>query len=365
MELAITGLGMMTSLGGVVAGSAAQKAGLSRPVEIDFFEVCGDEGIGSANLIGHRVTPSSEGFFQIGLWVRMAFEAMGELLRYGAVADPGSAAFWQRTAIFAALPVMEFDRFYWPEDQVIDGLREHFLGSVTSLLDLPISKDQLFVFPNGRCATARALVAARAQIERGRFDRAIVVGADSWVDPQSLAWLAEHDRLKHCDNPAGLVPSEAAACFLLETEPARRRRGATAEAVVEAVSVIDAPGAKQFDAAATGSRVAKAIQLALGAAGETSPFAGDIYFDLNGETWNATAWGHAQPLLLRHIDFARTRLLLPCAELGDTGAASAAVAVCLGTRAFVRGWARGPRALVCSISESGDASVLVLAAPRS
>jgi 3-oxoacyl-[acyl-carrier-protein] synthase-1 len=57
-------------------------------------------------------------------------------------------------------------------------------------------------------------------------------------------------------------------------------------------------------------------------------------------------------------------LSLPATELGDTGAASGAIAIGLAVRAFLRGYARGPRALVWSRSERGQtAAARVEAAP--
>jgi 3-oxoacyl-[acyl-carrier-protein] synthase I len=359
MDLAISGLGMATSLGGVVRGSAAQRAGLTRPTTLDSFYVADDEEY--VPVTARRALSGSEPSSGIDLWLRMALEATGDLLRYSPVPDPSDARFWRRTAVIVAAPVMEADRFGRGDD-VGERLRAAFLDRLVEALALSVPVDQRFVLPYGQSAVARALAMARAQIEGLRCDRALIVAVDSWVDPPSMFWLGSQDRLRRTGRPDGLSPSEAAASILVECANACVKRGGRVDALVEAEIFVGDPRREGATAAATGHHLAMAIRRALGAP-EASNFVGDVYADLNGEAHRATAWACAEARLQRRIDFARSRLVLPCSELGDMGAAGAAVSMCLGVRSFARGYAVGPRVLICSISEHGDSSAILVATP--
>lgn len=344
-----------------MAGSAAQRAGLSRPVELGSFYLAEDQVL--YPLGGHRAA-GAEVLSQFARWGAMALAATRELCAYGALPDHEDAAFWRRTAVLGAVPVLESERFVLFSDDVTGIVHREFLGPLVRALEASTPPELLATFPNGQTAFARALVVARDKLRSGRADRALIVAADSLVHRQSLEWLAINRRLKTSEEPTGLSPSEASACVLVERDAACARRSGRAEAIVAAESVVEARPALSIDAAMTSGRaLAQAVQNALGLAGEQERFAGDLYVDINGEAWNSMAWGYAQSFLTKQIDFTRSRIVLPCAELGDTGAASAALAVCLGTRAFVRGHARGQGSLVCSLSIHGDASAMVLRRP--
>jgi 3-oxoacyl-[acyl-carrier-protein] synthase-1 len=361
MKLTISSLGMKTSLGGVVGGAAAQRAALSRPSLLDTFYV--PSGDTHEPLVVHRALPDGDFSSGIDSWLQLALEATRDLLGHGNLPDPGDERFWRRTAVMAAVPLLEVDRFAWARDEPDETLRRALLGRLVESLALPVSGDQLFVFPNGPSAVARALAAARSQIESRRFDRTLIVAIDSWIDTQSLFWLASRDRLRTGDNPDGLSPSEAAASLLVEGADACSKRGGDVAAILQTEVISGSAHSERVDAATAGRHLARVIRQALDAVEPSPAFAGDIYLDLNGERYRGTAWGHAQVHLKPRLDFAGSRVVLPCSELGDTGAASAAIAICLGARSFARSYARGPRALVCSIAERGDASAIVIAAP--
>ena len=54
----------------------------------------------------------------------------------------------------------------------------------------------------------------------------------------------------------------------------------------------------------------------------------------------------------------------PCVSFGEIGAASAVAALCLGARAFVKGYSVGDRALVLSIGDRGQVSAILLQSAR-
>jgi 3-oxoacyl-[acyl-carrier-protein] synthase-1 len=87
-------------------------------------------------------------------------------------------------------------------------------------------------------------------------------------------------------------------------------------------------------------------------------FQGDLYVDLNGEEWKANAWGHAIPRLARHIDFERSRVFVPAESLGETGAASAPVAMAWALYQMTEDGTES--ALVLSLSDRGEAAAIRL-----
>ncbi|NTX02420.1 hypothetical protein [Myxococcus sp. CA040A] len=89
---------------------------------------------------------------------------------------------------------------------------------------------------------------------------------------------------------------------------------------------------------------------------------GDLISDLNGETWRAQAWGFVQVRLHDRLG-ERTRLLIPCTSLGDVGAASGAVGVCMATRAFARKYASGEHTVIVSSAEHGEVGAIRVTAP--
>jgi 3-oxoacyl-[acyl-carrier-protein] synthase-1 len=218
-------------------------------------------------------------------------------------------------------------------------------------------------FAEGHTGVARALAHARAEFEAGRADRALVISADSYLDSGSLDWLLAEDRLKSGDNPVGLAPGEAGAALLVETREACAARGGTPLAVLPLVTVLAAPSPNGERSARDDEDVAVRLAEVLGAAtgAHSERFDGDLFVDLNGEVWKSRVWGSAQPRLHETIDWETARTVFPIVELGETGAATAAVSLCLGVRSFARRYARSDRALVCSIADDGAVAAIVLA----
>jgi 3-oxoacyl-[acyl-carrier-protein] synthase-1 len=348
----------------VITGAAAQRAGLIRRAPVEDFTTYDDTEL-EAPIMGAPV-PATEGFMQTGAWLRLGVAAVEDLCRYGRLPEPAKdPQFWRETSVLWIVPETTPDRFEWPEDEVLALLDEFCGRKLLAITQLPVAPPA-FV-PMGSAGTAAAV--ERALTGGQSIRRVLLLGTDSWLDPMSLGWLQAGNRLKADEQPAGLCPGEAAAALLLERGSEGQRRGATAEASLLASALVPSaqppedPAARVTRAPELGQALASAMMKALADAATPLPFRGDLYVDLNGETWRALAWGHAQPRLLQAIDFARTRVHLPAVQLGDVGAASAVVSLCLATRAFARGYAAADRALVCSISEHGHASAILIGAP--
>jgi len=391
---AVSSLGLVTCIGrDVVTAAAAQRAGIVRRRPLVGVTAY-DEGDLEAPVVGAPIADALEGFVQTGAWLRLAEGAVADLIRYGGLptgdADP---AFWGRTALSWILPRIDLERFGWPGEE-IPALLDRWTGrALLDLARLPISRAPLF-FPSGPAGLAAAIRGLSVAFADGA-DRVLLLATDSWLDTMSLAWLGDQGRLKTAENPIGLCPGQAGACALVENpraagaDPGVRPRAGRAEAVVlgAAMRAVGRPsaggrgedgdgsrdetdddgGLEAIRAAAAprwGEGLAACVIEVLRSTGIVGPFAGDIYVDLSGESWQATAWGHALPRLHGALDLDRVQVRIPAVQTGDIGAASSLAALCFAVRSHARGYAPDRESLICSIGDDGNVAAIVVGSPR-
>jgi 3-oxoacyl-[acyl-carrier-protein] synthase-1 len=194
-------------------------------------------------------------------------------------------------------------------------------------------------------------------LDGGSVDRCIVGAVDSRANTRFLPAAARLGQLRTGDNPAGLIPGEAGAFFVLERLPDARRAGRPILAQIgKPVATREPVGLIDPERQPTGAGLAHVIRTALAASK-----AGFAVGDLNGSTRRAVEWGMARVRLAsEHVVELPT--WLPAMSFGDTGAASGAVGACLAARAFARGYAPARAALVWSSSESGLKSAFTISA---
>jgi 3-oxoacyl-[acyl-carrier-protein] synthase I len=360
MSLVVSGLGMVSSIGrDVVTSCASLRAGLSRPRELPYFEVLEDADGEAMPLIGHPIRGFSDGFYLIGLWVRLGHRCLTDLIRYGGLPDGSDVRFWSRTGLALVTPHVDENRF--PDVQALgpEEIGREYGQRLLSMLALPVPPSQVIPVSVGHPGAAQGVELATRWIDGGHVDRVIVLAVDSYLDTPTLEWLAERDRLKTPDSPAALFPGEAGASFLVESADAAGRRGARVEAVVLSAAVAQEPNHFFSDSVSSGVELSNVIAHVLP---ETTPFAGDLLADLNGEPWRAYELGCARVRLAGRVS-PTVRLLLPATSLGETGAASGAVSVCAAVRSFARGYSKTGHAVVVSSSEHGHVGAIRLARP--
>ena len=160
MRLAVTGMGMVTSVGRTAgAACAAIRAGISRPRGMASFTVLDDETQEPLTVTGHPVRGYTEGFTGAALWLRLAGGAVEDLL--GSAGLPGAAdtIFWRRTGLLVVTPTPGGSRFQMDSEE--PGLLE---GSLLRPLRtrLGISFDHRLVGLGGvdQAGTTQALLRA-------------------------------------------------------------------------------------------------------------------------------------------------------------------------------------------------------------
>ncbi|HYO58169.1 MAG TPA: hypothetical protein VEU50_35865 [Archangium sp.] len=359
---------MISSVGvGVVQACASLRAELTRPRPLVYFSVLEEDSQELVPLTAHPIQGFTEGFAPVGRWLRLAQGCMDDLLAQGVVPERTAREFWQRTALLWVGPVLDEGRFLEPRQMGVEVFKQAFLQQLEKVLELPLARSEARAFNLGHAGLAAALRHAQERSSRCSFvERFLILAMDSYVDELSLEWLQLHRRLKTPEAPVGLMPGEAGACVLVELSSRARSRGASVQALVNAASL--GQEANHFFSRAqsntpnVGRELSRIIEVALSAVlPPDAPFQGDVISDLNGEVWRASEWGHTVARLHTRLGTG-VRLVTPCASLGDTGAASGAVALCVAVRSFHRKYASGPRSLVVSSAEHGATGAIVVGA---
>jgi 3-oxoacyl-[acyl-carrier-protein] synthase-1 len=219
------------------------------------------------------------------------------------------------------------------------------------------------VHATGHTGFHRALAQAARDLRSGAVSAALVGAVDSLIDPAGLARLADSGRLKTPLDPAGLQPGEAAGFVWLDAVDPTSPAASPALATVRALAFAQEEYVSFADGAPTGRAIASAMRDAVSHL-SISRFAPVwALSDLNGEAYRATDWGNA----LVHTEAGQNlRLspgtLYPAASMGDTGAASGVIALCIAAAAFARGWAPAQTAALVSASDAGERSALLVQA---
>ncbi|MBE4750961.1 hypothetical protein G4177_22575 [Corallococcus sp. ZKHCc1 1396] len=364
----ISSLGLVTAVGDdVISSAAALRAGIVRVRPIEGPGVYGDEE--EAPLMGSPVWPLTEGFIQTAAWIRLAQVAVEDVILFGQL-PPAGDGFWGETGLVWALPELGEQRFGWPGPETALALQRSCGDLLRKLTGLPRGAVADEFILGGHAATALGLQRASRLLSERRCARVLLIAVDSWLDAISLQWLSDERRLHSEELPTGLRPGEAAACLLVEEESTALRRNATVAArlvgveVARPSTVIDPDDAIRWRTGAVpemAGHLDATVRSAVGRMTTGGTFSGDLVVDLNGESWRANAWGHARVRLAPVLESIRE--VVPATSLGDVGAASGALGVCIAARSWARGHALTRHALVCSTSDSGVVGTIALSAP--
>jgi 3-oxoacyl-[acyl-carrier-protein] synthase-1 len=353
MDLLITSLGMICSVGHDVATACASiRAGITRPKPITHFSILDPEIQEPIPLNGYPLEGFAEGFNIIGFWVRVGLASLEDLVAFGQLPGPTDRAFWSGTGLIAVTPPVNDERFESDDSITPDFMKDVYLHRLLEVFPHPLALANLDIVSIGHGGAIQAIGQAQAMMSERGMERVIVLAVDSYLDPMTLEWLAEGDRLKTADNPVGLIPGEAGACFLLETRVSAQSRGCSVIASVSTPGQAVEPNHFLSGNLGQGEGLAAAIRNAFAGSSLRRPFEGPILSDCNGEEWRAYELGCARVRLSDYLG-PTAAFVFPAMSLGDIGAASGAVGVCLAARSLERGYADYDGALVLSCSDYG------------
>jgi len=359
---------MVTSLGPDAASScAAARAGISRAGPLEDASVYDEESGELIPVSGHCAFATS-GFSGLGRVVRLGQRAIQDLMsRVGAArADLGPLA------VLCAVP----GGYYWCErhrqdlQPVADSLpfdpqaaidfengerKEELRASLVERLSMvspiPLSASLSRLYFGEQAVLAVALKDAIADLQSGKLSACLVGGIDSFVDPTMLPSLSTLGILKTPVEATGFMPGEAAGFALLETHQRAVRRGADILAVIEGPSVQRDDIQRFSDGPVRGRALAAAISETAGPYCGNGSSPGLLIGNLNGDTWRAREWGTAVVRLAPCLRDAP--LWTPVESFGEVGAATGAVALCVGVKAIQRGYAKTSTIVVWLSGDDG------------
>lgn len=355
----ITAMGAVTSVGrSAAAACAAIRAGISRPRPVSHFQELEPDIQETLPLTTHPLHGYTDGFAGMGRWVRLARGCLLDVLGTPGLPPPSDVKFWASTALVMVTPSRDDEVFEMEGNDGLDGIREDCLRPLREALGLSLPDSNVRVMDPGHAGTAAAIRQASGELWRAGFERVLILAIDSLIDPEALRMLGEEGRLKMGSHPVGLMPGEAAVGFLLEQEGSARRRGAAPLALVTGVATAQERNHLYSGHHSQGEALADCIREVLMRGPRPARFNGDLYSDLNGEEWRAREWGTA--LVRLGEELGEPNVHLPCVSVGDVGAASGALGVCLAVHAFARGHSRTDQALVVSSSPWGSVGCIRL-----
>lgn len=351
MSIVITGLGMRTPVGNdAVQSCAVIRAGISRLAQWPHLALgASEDGVVVAALdpeLGDDPWPikaeemASQPLYE-ALWQAQLYDGVDYRTRTQ-----------QKIGAFLALPAPVAERVE------PDALRLFLIEAKKHCIS-PAHADLVEVHCLDHAATALAVGRAVQALEAGAVGVAIVGAMDSHLSSSWLQILANHKRLKHDASGVGFVPGEAAVFLVLERDADARARGVTPLARVVAVGLDREQVPLGGAAVPRGDGLTRAVRACLQAAGG----GGDIervISDVNGERWRSLEYSVVATRCLTAL--ARGfRHWIPADCVGDTGAASGALAMGMAVRAFDRGYAGAGNVLILSSSPTGERGALVLA----
>jgi 3-oxoacyl-[acyl-carrier-protein] synthase-1 len=310
-------------------------------------------------LTGHPAWTLTEGMAAPARWRVLSEAALRDLTGTSAFPDATEQAFWEQTALIAVTPVLDDARFFYMPSCHSDRVWDACLGPSLEASGIHVQRNYTRVVSVGQAGLFRALEMADHWFQQNQADRVIVLAVDSLLDPMSLLWLTDYDRLK-CDSmPVGLSPGEAGCALLLETPRSAEARGASVLASVEGTAV-ELDGAHFLSAEArNGESQGAVLRRGLKSSRKQGSFCGDAILDLNGEEWRAVALGTALAGFSAD-ELGNVHLTMPAESIGDVGAASCAIGMVVATRSFARGYASSEETLILGTSDYGETGTALL-----
>src|SRR5690606_14058052 len=308
---------------------------------------------------GHPVSLVTRGFVGVARWLQLAALALQDLARSASLPGPEDARFWSGTLCYVVVPVLDVPRFLLePACDTSDTVTAGFVYPLRARVAPFFSLARAVTWCRGRVGALEAVHRAAEHFRQRECERVVVLAVDSLTDDSALAWLDEHDRLKHDDNPVGLMPGEGAVAFMLEAPWSAKARGAPVLGHIAAVATGHEPKALMSGHRSQGEALARVVEAAVGSAGRL-PYAAEVIADLNGETWRAEEHGHARVRVPR-ATWDGDAIELPATSVGDLGAAMAALQLLLACRSLHRGYASTDRVLLTTSDEYGHVGAAVL-----
>jgi 3-oxoacyl-[acyl-carrier-protein] synthase I len=354
-DVVVVATGARTPLGLTAESSAAAvRAGIARigehPVLVDDSGqplIVALDGRLGADLFGaERLAP---------LATAALVEATRKVLGVGAAEGEGRPAVATDSplAVFVALPDARPGL-----DAGDSGRIARSLGQSLAALGVAVRVESP---RTGHAGALHGIAKAVGDLRSTRCSLAAVGGVESYMQTATLRALAGDRRLGGKGVRSGFHPGEGAGFVVLALDSTARRLGLRPLAKVRGAFAAIEERTFATGREVLGEGLAKAIAGAAADLALPGEAIDDVFCDINGERYRSEEWGMA--VLRVQGVMARSSYEAPANLWGDVGAAWGALGCILSVRAWERGYARGPRALVWGSSDSGLRAAVVLQRP--
>ncbi len=202
----------------------------------------------------------------------------------------------------------------------------------------------------GNAAGAVALQSAHALLSSGSCDACLVVGADSFIDPDVLEPLDELGRVMSLSNRWGFPPGEGAAALLLVSKAKVRSLNMPALAEVHGVGVARELHGREGDGVCVGEALADAFRQSVRNLGQ--PVASQ-YCDIDGDRYREHEYSYAINRVHHDMFVNATDYVAPADSWGAVGAASLVMLSALAIARQQRDANAGPTSMAWAGSEAG------------
>ncbi|WNG54438.1 hypothetical protein F0U59_06305 [Archangium gephyra] len=344
-QVDVVAIGARTPVGlNAEASAAAVRAGISRYAEYPFVDVRGEPVVVAADGRLERRLEGRDRLVPMAESVVEELEAkLDQRVLYGG-----------RLSVLLALaenrPGFSEGDAAW----VVDSLATHFRSKTSSA--------RVELVGRGHAGAIKAVEKAVRECSESEENLFLVVGVDSYLHADTFVWLERNRRFAQPGIRGGFIPGEGAGCLALMSAGLRRRLRLPQLAIVRGVGTAQERLLRDSDTGSFGVGMTQAVRGAV--AGLDLPREGVdvVYTDINGERYRSEEWGF---VVLRAPSIWKTPgYKAPSDCWGDVGAAFGVLGGILSVRAFARGYARGPRALVMTGSDSGLRGAMLLQAPQ-
>lgn len=353
-DLYITGLGLSTSVGhDHKTACASIRAGLKRPKKLNNYYVESKERYEDQDdglVTGHPVLEGDYNDSRDRMFTLLAM-ALQDLKRNAGLDESQM----ENTRLYLALP--EQNRFEFKQEDIHELMESHW--------PMMNPESGFRSYPRGHAGMIYALADAADAIGKGLCSRVLIAGTDSLIGFNDLARLEKQQRLKTILNSDGLIPGEAASACLIESAQAARHRNAAIACVIKAISTAHEDQPVITGNPATGLGLARAITGIVEQEKNNPVNATAVISDLNGEFYRFNEWILIQPGIMNRIH-GEKNLICPARCIGDTGAASPGVSLCIAARAMARGYLslnpknKNGQAMIVSSSDTGERGAVLV-----
>lgn len=357
-----TSIGLVTSIGYDVRTSCASaRAGITRIQEMHHHKVNDGGTHEEAPIAGCPVAPLTDGFGSLGRWTGLGLQAIEDLIDYGNLHSQ-SADFWAGTALVFALPDLNAPNFDFEGVINESSIKTKFIEPFIVRSGLPIQSKFTLVVSEDDTAVFSACDLVRRCFNNENIDRVLLLAVDSLIEPHRLNWLELTGRLKNPDNPIGVVPGEAAAAVMFESEDSLQSNGHTplATLVSFATAVEQNHQYQEEYQQNVGDALAKCISDVLAGVPADNGFTGMVFSDLNGEEWRARELSMARLKLSEYFATRELDEILPVASFGDVGTAKPLASLCMLIEGNRRGYLKNKSGLVLGSSAGGSTGAVLI-----